>query len=207
MRHDADVNVTQMGGARALDWVPFDSFVSLVAWRQRGWEAMVATKTDDGVVFPPEDVEALLDLARFIEHHDEPGLLLGPDGEQVPLPAEVYRVLVEVVEAMREGKAITVLPQMQRLTTQEAADFLGISRPTFVKLLEGGEIPFEQPGRHRRILLSDLLAFQQRRQIERRAALNRMTEDASEAGISEGSPEQYAAALKAARKRLARNRP
>lgn len=168
---------------------------------------MVATKTDDGVVFPPEDVEALLDLARFIEHHDEPGLLLGPDGEQVPLPAEVYRVLVEVVEAMREGKAITVLPQMQRLTTQEAADFLGISRPTFVKLLEGGEIPFEQPGRHRRILLSDLLAFQQRRQIERRAALNRMTEDASEAGISEGSPEQYAAALKAARKRLARNRP
>jgi len=166
----------------------------------------VATKTDDGVVFPPEDLEELVDLARFIEQHNEPGLLLGPDGEQVPLPAEVYRILVEVVEAMREGKAITVLPQMQRLTTQEAADFLGISRPTFVKLLEGGEIPFEQPGRHRRIMLSDLLAFQQRRQSPRRAALNRMTEEASDASIYEGSPEQYAAALKAARKRLARNR-
>jgi hypothetical protein len=57
------------------------------------------------------------------------------------------------------------------------------------------------------MLLSDPLAFQQRRQSERRAALNRMTEEASDAGIYEGSPEQYAAALKAARKRLARSRP
>jgi excisionase family DNA binding protein len=51
---------------------------------------------------------------------------------------------------MREGKAITLVPRTQRLTTQEAADFLGISRPTLVKLLEDGKIPFDQPGRHRR---------------------------------------------------------
>ncbi len=57
---------------------------------------------------------ALLDLGRFLEHHTEPGLLLGPDGEQVPPPAEVYRVLVEVVEAMREGKVITLVPRTQR---------------------------------------------------------------------------------------------
>ena len=94
-----------------------------------------------GVVFPPRDLAALLDLGRFLEHHTEPALLLGPDGEQVPLPEEVYRVMVEVVEAMREGKVITLIPRTQRLTTQEAADFLGISRPTLVKLLEDGKIP------------------------------------------------------------------
>jgi excisionase family DNA binding protein len=167
---------------------------------------MVATRADSGAVFPPDDLEGLLDLARFMEQHTESGLLLGPDGEQVPLPPEVYGVLINVVQAMREGKAISVLPQTQRLTTQEAADFLGISRPTFVKLLVSGEIPFEQPGRHRRVFLSDLLAYQLKRQTDRRAMLNRMTEEASEAGIYEGSAGDYAAALKAERKRLAHNR-
>jgi len=63
-----------------------------------------------GVVFPPRDLAALLDLGRFLDHHTEPAPLLGPDGEQVPLPEEVYRVVVEVVEAMREGRVITLVP-------------------------------------------------------------------------------------------------
>lgn len=164
----------------------------------------MTTTAEVGVIFPPKDLSALLNLGHFLELHTEPALLLGPDGEQVPLPEEVYRVLVNVVEAMREGKVITLVPRTQRLTTQEAADVLGISRPTLVKLLEDGKIPFEQPGRHRRILFSDLLAYQQQQQESRRAALDRMTEDASEAGLYGGRPEDYAAALKKARKRAAR---
>ena len=163
----------------------------------------MATIAPAGVVFPPRDLTALLDLGRFLEHHGEPALLLGPDGEQVPLPEEVYQVLVEVVDAMREGKAITLVPRTQRLTTQEAADFLGISRPTLVKFLEDGKIPYDQPGRHRRILFTDLLSYQERQREDRRAALDRMTEDASEAGIYGGTPEDYAAAPKTARRRAA----
>ena len=113
---------------------------------------MTAT-TESGVVFPPENLDTLLDLARFLELHTEPALLLGPDGEQAPLPQEIYRILVKVVEALREGKVITVVPQTQRLTTQEAADFLGVSGPTLVKLLDQGKIPYEQPGRTARSVL------------------------------------------------------
>ena len=164
----------------------------------------MATTAQAGVVFPPRDLTALLDLGRFLELHTEPGLLLGPDGEQVPLPEEVYRVLVEVVAAMREGKVITIVPRTQRLTTQEAADFLGVSRPTLVKLLEEGKSPYDQPGRHRSILFTDLLAYQERQREDRRAALDRMTEDASEAGLYGGTPEDYAAALKRARRRAGR---
>jgi excisionase family DNA binding protein len=165
---------------------------------------VAATTAPAGVVFPPRDLSALLDLARFLEQHTEPGLLLGPDSEQVPLPEEVYRVVAEVVEAMREGKVITLVPRTQRLTTQEAADFLGVSRPTMVKLLEDGKIPYEQPGRHRRVLFTDLLAYTGRQHAGRRAALDRLTEEASEAGIYGGTPEDYAAALKKARRRAAR---
>ena len=121
----------------------------------------------------------------------------------MPLPEEVYQVLVEVVDAMREGKAITLVPRTQRLTTHEAADFLGISRPTLLKLLEDGKIPYDQPVRHRMILFTDLLAYQERQREDRRAALDRMTEDASGAGIYSGTPEDYAAALKTARRRTA----
>jgi excisionase family DNA binding protein len=167
-------------------------------------EGIVTTTIESGVVFPPENLDALLDLARFLELHTEPALLLGPDGEQAPLPEEIYRILVKVVEALREGKVITVVPQTQRLTTQEAADFLGISRPTLVKLLDQEKIPYDQPGRHRRIMFSDLLRYVEQRREERTAALDRMTEDASSAGIYGGRPEDYAAALKKARKRRAR---
>lgn len=99
---------------------------------------------------PPENLDQLLDVARSVEGHTEPGLLLGPDNEQVPLPAEVYRVLRQVVDVMGQGKATLVAPQGLLLTTQEAADFLGVSRPTLVKLLEDGAIAFEKPNQHRR---------------------------------------------------------
>ena len=134
---------------------------------------------EDDLVFPPKDLDQLLDIARFVENHTEPGLLLGPDGEQVPLPAGVYRVLRQVVEVMSQGKATLVAPQGLLLTTQEAADFLGVSRPTLVKLFEDGAIPFEKPNRHRRVRLQDLLDFRARRRDEQRAALNRQARSGS----------------------------
>jgi len=101
----------------------------------------------------------VLDLSRFLELVGEPTALLGCEGQAVPLPTEAYTVLVYVAAWMRAGRAVTIAPLDQRLTTQEAADFLGISRPTLVKLLERGEIHFERPagGRHRRVRLTDVI--------------------------------------------------
>jgi excisionase family DNA binding protein len=110
-------------------------------------------------VLPPDDLSTLLDLARFLDTHDTPARLVDPEGNGVALPAPVYDVLVQAVEALRAGRAVAVAPLAQRLTTQEAADLLGVSRPTLVKLLESGTIPYEQPGRHRRVRLADLLAY------------------------------------------------
>ncbi len=73
---------------------------------------------------------------------------------------------------MAHGQGVTVIPQNALLTTQEAAGLLGISRPTLVRLLEDGEMPYEQRGRHRRIMLSDLLTYQQKMRQQRRESLN-----------------------------------
>ena len=162
---------------------------------------MSTQTTEATTVLPPADMEAMLDLSRFLAHVAEPAALLGPDGQTVPLPMEAYQVLVKVVESMRAGKAITVAPLDQRLTTQEAADFLGISRPTLVKLLEQGEMPYDRPaaGRHRRVRLSDVLDYQMRKRQDRRITLDQMTADAAEAGLYDEAPD-YREALRTARK-------
>lgn len=163
---------------------------------------MSTQASESTTVLPPADMEAMLDLSRFLEHVSEPAALLGPDGQTVPLPMEAYKVLVKVVASMRAGKAITIAPLDQQLTTQEAANFLGISRPTLVKLLDQGEISFERPasGRHRRVRLSDVLEFQRRKRASRRAALDEFTEQAAEAGLYDAVPD-YSEELQAARKR------
>lgn len=91
-----------------------------------------------------------------------PRALRGADGAEVPLPAELDEVLRFVTEAFADGAAVTVSRHERLLTTQEAADLLGISRPTLVRLLDHGAIPYDQPGSHRRLRLSDVLAHQRR---------------------------------------------
>lgn len=152
-------------------------------------------------VLPPQDGEAMLYLSTFLAQHVQPAALVGPDGQTVPLPLEAYQVLVDVAAAMQAGKAITVAPVDQLLTTQESADFLGISRPTLVKLLETGRIPFERPaaGRHRRVRLQDVIAYQDTQRTERRVALDAMTQDAADAGLYETVPD-YTEALATARR-------
>jgi excisionase family DNA binding protein len=75
----------------------------------------------------------------------------------------VHRVLRQVVEAMRQGLAVTVAPQSLVLTTQQAADLLGVSRPTLIKLLDQDRIGYERIGTHRRVQLRDLLAYRDQR--------------------------------------------
>jgi excisionase family DNA binding protein len=171
-----------------------------------GRQMTLGPEAFDDVVMPPDDLGQVRSLDGML-HRTNSATLRGANGEEMLLPSEIYEVLLEVVTAMSKGQAISVVPKSQRLTTREAADFLGISRPTLVKLLEGGQIPFEQPSRHRRVLLSDLVAFKQRRRDARRATLAEMTRKAAEQGLydSTDSPTDVAAALKKARSEVVRS--
>jgi len=133
----------------------------------------------DRTVLPPADRESLTKLLAAMRIEPSQGaMLVGPDDTRLELPAEAYRVLREVLEAMSQGLAITVIPQHTMLTTQEAADILGISRPTLVKLLENDSIPYERRGRHRRLRLVDVLDYQRTARADRRGKLDALVKDA-----------------------------
>ncbi len=123
-------------------------------------------------------------------------------GEQVELPPHVYEVLRQVVQAMKRGLAVTVVPQAHVLTTQQAADLLGVSRPTVIKLLDAGQIPFAKAGSHRRVRLEDVLGYRQRRRAEQYAALEATASDYA----AEQDVEEVLADLRRARKAVAAGR-
>lgn len=135
-----------------------------------------------------EVVDFVAELARRGVDVPEPQCaLVGADGTRLEVPGPVFEALVQVATAMARGQGVTVMPQNLLLTTQEAAELLGISRPTLVRLLADGEIAYEQRGRHRRIMLSDLLAYQERMRRERRESLDRMAREGQAAGLYEAT--------------------
>ena len=93
---------------------------------------------------------------QLLDKHFPVAMLKVPGSPDRPLTPELADVLFKVADQLSRGKAIFVAPYDTKLTTQDAADYLGISRPTLVKLLEQGDIPFTRVGRHRRVMLSDL---------------------------------------------------
>ena len=143
----------------------------------------MATTALEPIMLPAaqeEQVQALHDLLR----KEGKARLVGRGGEPaLELPDTVYELLLKVVSGLQQGKAISVVPVTQDLTTQEAAEFLGVSRPFFVKLLKEDKLPFHPIGTHRRVYLKDLLDYKHRRDHQRREALDTMAREADEAGL------------------------
>ena len=143
--------------------------------------------TESKTYLPEEEVAGrFAELVTALEASS--GAALTINGETIDLPPAVAEALLQVVDAMRRGLAVTVAPQDQRLTTQEAADMLGISRPTLVRMLEAGEIPFEKVRRHRRLFLTDVLEFRERQRRTANEALSDMVADAQAMGDYDQDP-------------------
>jgi excisionase family DNA binding protein len=72
---------------------------------------------------------------------------------EIKLPHSLYRLLMKILQDLADGKVISLAAATRELTTQEAANFLGVSRQFLVRLLDQGKIAFHRVGTHRRIYL------------------------------------------------------
>ncbi|ACZ31901.1 putative RNA polymerase, sigma 28 subunit, FliA/WhiG subfamily [Xylanimonas cellulosilytica DSM 15894] len=124
-----------------------------------------ADMVDPGSAGPPDVAEVL----SFIKAHEarhgtspSPAFFLSAaqQHDRVELSEQLHDILKEVVEALNRGQSISILTRDQEISTQQAAEILGVSRPTVVRLIEDGELPARVPGAVRRKLrLADVMAY------------------------------------------------
>lgn len=103
--------------------------------------------------------------------------------EPVQLPTQALRLIGEVLGALSERKAVTVVSSKQEMTTVEAANYLNVSRPFVIREIEAGRLPHRLVGTHRRVEFEALHAYKQQMLANQKDALNRLAENAIELGL------------------------
>jgi excisionase family DNA binding protein len=129
-------------------------------------------------------------LARFARRRKPLSLKLKEAGQEqsIELPAGAVAVLMDVLEAMAAGRGVTIVPENAELTTVEAAGILNVSRPYLIKLLDEKVIPHRLVGKHRRILIDDVMAYKERIDAAREDVLAQLTADAQENDMGYSRP-------------------
>jgi excisionase family DNA binding protein len=100
--------------------------------------------------------------------------------ESLRLPSKAINLLSTIISNMAAGKSMALILSDASVGTQEAADYLEVSRPYLVRLLEKGEIPFSKAGTHRRIRVSDLVTYQKKMKATRKKQLNSLVKQEQE---------------------------
>jgi len=121
---------------------------------------MTATLDKEPVILPTKEDAALArEASRAIARYKPAELRVKVDGTELVLPRAATKLIHHLLTEMALGNAVTLIPIHAELTTQEAADFLNVSRPHLIRQLEQGKIPFHMVGTHRRIRFEDLERF------------------------------------------------
>jgi len=103
--------------------------------------------------------------------------------DKIIIPSRALKLLGDILKAMSEGKPISIVPVATEVTTQKAAEILGCSRPHLVKLLEEGVIPFTKVGKHRRIMLNDMITYKHKMKEEQKKHLIELMNTDEESGL------------------------
>lgn len=146
---------------------------------------MSMTTFNEGRVGPSDIApEEQSRLDRMVAGDVRP-VLLTKSGDVVELPKALNDLFVSVMQAMKQKQAVFLMHEDEAFTTQAAANFLGISRQFFVRLLDEGELPFHHVGTHRRVFFKDLVTYQRKRSQRRQVALDKMTGEVVAAGLDD----------------------
>ena len=124
-------------------------------------------------------------VARALEasEPDEACQLVLATGSSVVVPPELRQHIARAAAILAAGTEAQVSARPVLLTTSKAAASLAISRQYLSRLLDQGEIPFTRVGTHRRIAVSDIEAYRERRREKRLVALGELVAISEDTGL------------------------
>jgi excisionase family DNA binding protein len=134
----------------------------------------VALRPDDPVAFVAAVRDAVASGARLHLHVGD---------SACEIDGDIARGVLALIDAIASGAIIDLATLPAELTTGQAADLLGVSRPTVVSLTDKGELPATRVGSHRRLKTADVLAFRERSRRNRSKALDEIVALSDELGL------------------------
>jgi excisionase family DNA binding protein len=146
----------------------------------------ILEKTNAEAVVPTAADTALAEEASRViaaRPRDRLRIRIGDDGEELTLPHAAERLIGLLLTEIAQGNAVTLIPIHAEFTTQEAADYLNVSRPYLIGLLNTGAIPFHMVGTHRRIKFAALMAYAKASEAKQKAALDELVRQAQELNL------------------------
>ena len=152
----------------------------------------LAIKLDDLHEPSTEEVQAARIAARALSRTGAGPMVRfaveGQSAEPISLPGSIFALVVDLLSKLGNGNAVTIVPVEAELTTQQAADYLNVSRPHLVKLLERGSLPFRMVGTHRKVLARDVINYRSKVDGARYKALRAMSAADAELGLDTDEP-------------------
>ena len=102
---------------------------------------------------------------------------------------ELSKNLVSLVEQMalsvKARETVAFISGTELMTTQQAADYLGYSRPTLIMLLDKFSVPFSRVGRHRKIKFEDVENLKMAIREDQETFLREMSQLEQQLGIDD----------------------
>jgi excisionase family DNA binding protein len=109
------------------------------------------------------------------------------DGFSAELPHHLNTKLLAYLSHILDSGNETVDTIDKVISTQEAADYLSVSRQHVVDLMDDGKIPAFKVGSHRRLYYQNVVLFAKNRDSARRDSLDRLFDSVAEAGLYDAS--------------------
>lgn len=152
----------------------------------------LAIKLDELHEPSPDEVQAARQAARALSRNGAGRMIQftveDQQEEPIRLPATIFAMVVDLLSKLGNGNAVTIVPVEAELTTQQAADYLNVSRPHLVKLLERGDVPFRMVGTHRKVRAKDVINYRSQIDGARHEALRAMSVTDAELGLDADEP-------------------